>query len=309
MALPTRFTDLVGCELPLQLAPMAGIVTPELAAAVSEAGGLGMVPAGRRGLDALVRQLEATAALTDRPFGGGIVAEFLEPGMVEAVAQHVPVLELFWGAPDPALVPPGRVVGWQVGSVDEARAAVAVGCSYVAVQGVEAGGHVRGTLPLGELLPAVREAVEVPLVAAGGIGSAADVRAVFALGADAVRVGTRFVAAVESAAHDRYVELLSEAGPGDTVFTEAFAVGWPDAPHRVLGSALAAAEAAPPVVGRLGESDVPRFAVSAPTGAVTGTIEAMALYAGEGSTAHVTGRQAAAAIVGELLGLTDANRD
>ena len=301
-SLPTAFTELVGCELPLQLAPMTGIVTPALAAAVSNAGGLGMVPAGRRGVEPMRKQLDGVAALTSHPFGAGLLAEFLDDGLLELVAELAPVVELFWGEPDPALVPDGPIVGWQVGSPEHARAAVEAGCAYVVAQGVEAGGHVHGTTPLAELLPTVRAAVDVPVVAAGGIGSAETVREAFALGADAVRIGTRFVAAAESDAHDRYVELLSQAGDGDTVFTEAFGVGWPDAPHRVLASALAAAESAPDVVGRSGEQEIPRFFVSSPTRSVEGNIDAMALYAGEGSTRHVSGRVPAAEIIRELLG-------
>ena len=105
------------------------------------------------------------------------------------------------------------IVGWQVGDVDEAKAAVDVGCQYVIAQGVEAGGHVRGTIPLHELVPRVRDAVDVPVVAAGGIGTRADVARALALGADAVRVGTRFVAAAESAAHPA-VRRDAERGDG-----------------------------------------------------------------------------------------------
>ena len=88
--------------------------------------------------------------------------------------------------------------------MDEANAAVDAGCDYVVAQGVEAGGHVRGTTPLAELLPPVRAAVDVPVVAAGGIGTAAEVRAALDQGADAVRVGTRFLAAVEADVHPDY---------------------------------------------------------------------------------------------------------
>ena len=171
-------------------------------------------------------------------------------------------------------------------SVDEAKAAVDAGCRYVIAQGVEAGGHVRGHVPLAELLPAVRAAVDVPVVAAGGIGDAAAVRAAIALGADAVRVGTRFVATRESYAHPAYIDALVAADSDDSVLTEAFAVGWPDAPHRVLRSAIDAATAAPtdivgetvPQGGKV--TPMPRFGISSPTRDTTGDIGAMALYAG-----------------------------
>src|SRR5207248_6358838 len=110
-------------------------------------------------------------------------------------------------------------------------------------QGVEAGGHVRGSERVAALLPAVLDAVGVPVLAAGGVATAERVAELMALGADGVRVGTRFVVCPESAAHPRYVEaLIGARGEEDTVVTEWFGQGWEHAPHRVLRSALAAAQ-------------------------------------------------------------------
>ena len=109
-------------------------------------------------------------------------------------------------------------------------------------QGIEAGGHVRGTFGLLALLEQVLGAVDVPVVAAGGIGSGRAMAAVMAAGADGVRVGTRFLAVEEAEAHPDYVKALIDAEAQDTVYTEAFSVGWPDAPHRVLRSSLDAAQ-------------------------------------------------------------------
>jgi nitronate monooxygenase len=309
-----RFTELVGCRLPLQQAGMTRVTTPSLVAAVSEAGGLGMLGIGRPTRAAALAQLDEVLALTSRPVGATFIVRFLDGGVLETIAERLPVVELFWGWPEPDLVLPGVISGWQVGTVDEARAAVDAGCRYVVAQGVEAGGHVRGTVPLAELLPAVLDAVDVPVVAAGGIATAADVRRVLALGADAVRVGTRFVATDESDAHDRYVELLAGATGEDTVLTEAFGVGWPDAPHRVLASALAAAEASTSeVVARMTMPDgsvneIPRFGTTPPNRATAGELDALALYAGTG-VAAVTGRERAADVVAELTaGLGDGPR-
>jgi nitronate monooxygenase len=307
---PTGFTDLIGCTVPIQLAAMSGVVTPELAVAVSDAGGLGMLAVGRRSYDQMASQIEAVLARTDRPVGAGFIVEFLDRDTVAAVAERLPVLEFFWGDPDPSLVAgacAGRIVGWQVGSADEAKAAVDAGCRYVVAQGVEAGGHVRGTVGLAALLPAVRATVghEVAVVAAGGIATADDVRAAFDAGADAVRVGTRFVAATESAAHPGYVDALISAGDDATELTTAFAVGWPDAPHRVLRSAVSAARRGSDIVGSMpgpdgGRRDVVRWFVSPPTIDYTGDIDAMALYAGA-HLSPITRRRAAADIVAELL--------
>lgn len=302
----TRFTDLVGVEHPIQLAPMSRAVTASLAAAVSNLGGLGMLAMGRSSAAAAHRQIDDVLAITDRPVGAGFIHLFLDRGAWEAAAERLPVVEVFWGPPEPALVAAGSLVGWQVGSVDEAKAAVDAGCAYVIAQGVEAGGHVRATAPLAEILPAVRAAVDVPVVAAGGIGIAADVRRALLLGADAVRVGTRFVATVESDAHDHYVQRLVDASAADTVLTERFDVGWPDAPVRVLASSLAAAQAADdgPVATITAvdgtTTDLPRFTTTPPTRATTGNLDALPLYAGT-SVDAVHARQSATDVMTELI--------
>ena len=233
----TRFTELVGCRLPFQLAVLGGVGTTGLAAAVIDAGGLGMVPHG-------VPPPQA------RPCGVGFLVPFVPPpGEVTEAARGIAVAEFFWGRPDPDLVRAahagGALASWQVGSVDEARTAEAAGCDLVVAQGVEAGGHVRGTTPLDRLLAEVLSAVGVPVVAAGGIGSAARVAGLLASGADGVRVGTRFLVAPECNAHPAYVDALIAAGPEDTVLTEHFDEDghWPGV-VRVLRASLQAAERA-----------------------------------------------------------------
>jgi NAD(P)H-dependent flavin oxidoreductase YrpB (nitropropane dioxygenase family) len=108
------------------------------------------------------------------------------------------------------------LVSWQVGSAEEARAAVGAGCDQVVAQGTEVGGHVRGRMSLLPLLSEVLDAVDVPVLAEGGIGDARALAAVLAAGADGARIGTRFVAARESGAHPRYVDALIAARPEDT---------------------------------------------------------------------------------------------
>jgi nitronate monooxygenase len=191
----TRFTDLVGCALPLQLAAMGGVGTTELAAAVVAAGGLGMVPhrvspaAGACGVNFLVPFNPSTDQITE-------------------AAATSRVVEFFYGDPRADLIRAvhagGALAGWQVGSADEAVAAEASGCDYIVVQGTEAGGHVRGNQPLDEVLMAARTAVRVPLVAAGGVTTGHRFAEVMRLGADAVRVGTRFVTCPESGAPRTY---------------------------------------------------------------------------------------------------------
>jgi NAD(P)H-dependent flavin oxidoreductase YrpB (nitropropane dioxygenase family) len=302
----SRFCDLVGCRLPIQQAPLTRVGTPALAAAVADAGGLGMLSIGRQSADAVHRDVDEVLARTTGPVGACFIVRFLDPALVEEVAERLPVVEFFWGWPEPSVVPDGVVTGWQVGSVDEALAAVDSGCGYVVAQGVEAGGHVRGSVALADLVPAVREAVgDVAVVAAGGIGTAADVRAALDGGADAVRVGTRFVAALEADAHPSYVEALIAADGDDTVLGETFSVGWPDAPTRALAFSVAAAEVdGPDPVGHMlladgSRADLRRRGPTPPTTATTGQIQAMPHYAGMGVGA-VTGRAPAADIVAEL---------
>jgi NAD(P)H-dependent flavin oxidoreductase YrpB (nitropropane dioxygenase family) len=213
---------------------MGGVGTPELAAAVAAAGGLGMIRD---------RGFEPPSGVC----GTNFVTAF-EPDVdqVAEAAGTSGLVEFFYSDPRADLVKvvhaQGALAGWQVGSAAEARAAEEVGCDYVVAQGIEAGGHVRGTEPLEQVLASVCEAVAVPVVAAGGVATAERFADVMSLGADGVRVGTRFVVCSESGAHPGYVEaILDASGESPTVLTEWFAEGWENAPHRVLRSALDAA--------------------------------------------------------------------
>jgi NAD(P)H-dependent flavin oxidoreductase YrpB (nitropropane dioxygenase family) len=305
----TSFTKLVGVTAPIQLAGMGGMTTVDLVAAVANAGALGMfgaamVPAAV--LDAVLQQLSSR---TRGAFGVNFLMPFLDPEAVAVAARRARVVEFFYADPDPRLVERARAFGalssWQVGSLEEAVAAERAGCDFVVVQGAEAGGHVRGASSLLPLLSRVLDRVRVPVVAAGGIATARSLAAVLASGCGAARIGTRFVASAESGAHPEYVKALLAADATDTCLTEAFSGMWPNAPHRVLRSAVAAAEdLSDDVVGEMreGESALPiqRFSVIPPTRTTTGRIDAMALYAGE-SVANVAAVQPAAEIVAELV--------
>jgi nitronate monooxygenase len=306
--LSTRFTALVGCSVPIQQAGMGGVAGPGLAGAVAAAGALGMIGGARIPAPVLTQLLDELRAKAPGAVGVNILMPFLDPACVEVAASRVRVVEFFYASPDPALIrmvhAGGALACWQIGSEDEASAAADAGADLIVAQGMEAGGHVRGTLGLLPLLDRVLGAVAVPVIAAGGLATARSVAAVLAAGADAARVGTRFVVAEESDAHPRYQDALLQAQSGDTVLTEAFSVMWPNAPHRVLRSAVEAATAHPSdQVGEMmlgGERwPLPRFAVPTPTRQTTGAIEAMALYAGQG-VGGVAARQPAAAIVREL---------
>ena len=304
----TAFTELVGCELPLQLAGMGGYTDPALIAAVCEAGGFGMLGLGGAPAQFVEPILEAMTAATDKPFGVNFLMPFLDRDAVSIAATRCRFVEFFYDDPDASLVElvhgGGALAGWQVGSAREARAAADAGCDVVIAQGTEAGGHVRGTKPLDAVLADVVSAVSVPVVASGGIGTADRVKAVLEAGASAARIGTRFLAAAESVAHPDYIAALIAASSDDTVITTAFGVGWPDAPHRVLRSSLQAAQAATEdVIGtmKMGPMDAPVMRLSPPWPQkdTTGNVAAMSMYAGT-SVDAVTKRQPAAEIVAEL---------
>jgi len=305
------FTDLLGCALPLQQAPMGAVATVALAAAVANAGGVGMLSTDHVEPPALAAMLEGLRARTPGVFGVNVLIPFLDdPSLVEiATARGARLVEFFYGAPDHALVDlvhrGGGLAGWQVGSRDEAIAARDAGCDLVVAQGIEAGGHVRGRLGLLPLLAEVLDAVSCPVVAAGGIGTARAVAAVLAAGASAVRVGTRFVAAAESGAHPLYVDALIAASAEDTILTEAFSRSWPNAPHRVLRSCVEAAarfdgDVVAEIVSDGGRRPVHRWAGTEPSRDTVGAIEAMALYAGQ-SVGAVHRVEPAAEIIRQLM--------
>ena len=160
MSIATRFTDLFGCRHPLQQAGIGRLATPGLAVAVAAAGGLGMLSA-TIGHDALAAQLDAVPR-TRWSASTSWCRSSTRPRW-RRPRREAPYVEFFWGAPDHGLVDvvhsEGARAGWQVGSAGEARAAQEAGCEVIVAQGIEAGGHVRGTVGLLPLLEEVRTAV------------------------------------------------------------------------------------------------------------------------------------------------------
>jgi len=221
----------LGVELPVVQAGMGGgISRHELAAAVSEAGGLGTIAVN--GGRAIRRELAAARALTGKPVAVNVLLPFARRDWFEAAAE-ADVVVTFWGRPR------RRTAGaWlhQCGSLAEARAAQAAGADAVIVQGVEAGGHVRGTIPALQLLEEVRAALspDYPLLLAGGVAEPDEVRTALEAGATAAVAGTRFLLSEESRAHALYKERLLAAD--ETLLTDLFGAGWP-APHRVVPNA------------------------------------------------------------------------
>ena len=204
-----------------------GLAGHQLAAAVSAAGGLGTI--GFLAPDDLRSEIAAARRLSDRPLAVNLLLPFARRGHFEA-ASEADVVVTFWGSPKRQT---SKIWIHQCGSVEEALAAREAGADAVIAQGVEAGGHVRGTVPAVQLLARVRGAVpdDYPVLSAGDVADASDVKARLDAGAEAVVCGTRFLMTEESGAHSTYKARLVEAR--ETIVTELFGAGWP-APHRVV---------------------------------------------------------------------------
>jgi nitronate monooxygenase len=235
----------LGVELPVVQAGMGGgISRHELAAAVSEAGGLGTIAVN--GAESIRRELAAARALTGRPLAVNVLLPFARRDWFEAAAE-ADVVVTFWGKPRRRT---GGVWLHQCGSVAEAQRAQAVGADGVIVQGVEAGGHVRGETPGLQLLEETRRTLppDYPVLPAGGIAEKGDVRGALDAGATAAVAGTRFLLSEESRAHALYKERLLAAE--ETILTDLFGAAWP-APHRVVPNAATAHWGDPPRLNRL----------------------------------------------------------
>jgi NAD(P)H-dependent flavin oxidoreductase YrpB (nitropropane dioxygenase family) len=316
----TALCERVGIELPIIQAPMGGAAGPALAAAVSNAGGLGMLALSRADIEIVRTRIRETRALTSRPFGVNLILEFpQEERLAVCLDQGVAVISFFWR--DPASLVPrakagGAIVLHTVGSADEAKRAVDCGVDIVVAQGWEAGGHVRGMVATMPLVPIVVDAIKpTPVVAAGGIADGRGLAAALALGAAGAWIGTRFLASPEATIHSRYRELLLRASESDTVYLDnLFDVRWPNAPHRVLrNKTVETWEAAGRAASgqRPGEGEViatsrssgpiVRYQSYTPGADAEGDIDALSLWAGQG-VGLVSKVQPAGDIVREIAG-------
>jgi NAD(P)H-dependent flavin oxidoreductase YrpB (nitropropane dioxygenase family) len=297
--LRTALCDRLGIDVPIIQAPVGSAAGPELAAAVSEAGGLGMLALTWHSPEQARHSILRTRELTMRPFGANLVLDFPVADLLTVcLGEGVPVISTFWGDPAPVnarIRQAGALHMHTVGEVTEAADAIAGGVDVIVAQGWEAGGHIRGGTTTMALVPAVVDAVApVPVLATGGIADGRGVAAALALGAQGAMLGTRFLATVEAATHDVYRQHLTAATSADAVHTRCFDGGWPDAPHRALRNAtLRRWEAAgsPAAPGRPGEGDTiavdpagkahPRYEDLIPLPGMTGELADMAMYAGQ----------------------------
>ncbi len=259
-----HFMELFGLRIPIIQAPMDGPVTPDLAAAVTNAGALGSLPLTWLTADQVPTAIESVRAQTNGLFFGNYVLSF-EPKTYDlAIDAGVPAIQFSWGIPTAAMIDRLRErslpMGIQVTDADSAKQALDLGADFLVCQGIEAGGHVQAYQPLHAALEeALAVAGEVPVAASGGMATGHDIRRWISMGAAAAVLGTRFVATQESVAHPRYKQMLLDGTGGDTVFTVCLNKEWPNATHRIFRNdtfRMWNAAGCPPAGRRPGEHDV-----------------------------------------------------
>ena len=219
----TNIAKLLGIKYPIIQGGMAWVATAELAAAVSNAGALGIIGAGHMPPDALRAEIQKAKQLTDKPFGVNIMlmSPFVKEVMQVVVEERVPVVTTGAGNPGeyiPALKEIGTKVIPVVASVALAKRLERTGVDAIIAEGTESGGHI-GELTTMALVPQVVDAVSIPVIAAGGIGDSRGIAAAFALGAKGVQLGTRFVVSAECTAHENYKKAVIKTKDRSTTTT------------------------------------------------------------------------------------------
>lgn len=223
--LNSKICQLLNIKYPILQGGMAWVATAELAAAVSNAGGLGLIGAGHMPPDALKAEIRKAKELTDKPFGVNIMlmSPFVKEVMQVVIDERVSVVTTGAGNPGeyiPALREIGTKVIPVVASVALAKRLERVGVDAIIAEGMESGGHV-GEVTTMALVPQVVDAVSIPVIAAGGIGDARGVVAALALGAQGVQIGTLFAASTECTAHPNYKKAIIKARERSTIVTGA----------------------------------------------------------------------------------------
>lgn len=300
-ALHTPICDLLHCDYPVLQAGMGGVARAELVAAVVQAGGYGFLGMVREPPEMIAAEIRAVRARTGGLFGVNLIPSATDPDLFEAelavcLENRVHSLCFFWDVVPEAVAKAkaaGCLVLYQVGSVRDAEAAENAGADIIIAQGVEAGGHVRGTVSSLVLIPQIVHAVSIPVVASGGFASGESLIAALALGAQGIHCGTAFLATEESFAHSYHKRQVISAASEDTVYTDAFSINWPpNSPVRVLRNCITEdlgfhlTGHNPDDIRRVEiakEDDRPiyRYSTDSPLRNTTGNIEELALFAGQ----------------------------
>ena len=223
MSMKTRVTELLGIEVPVVQGAMARIADASLAGAVSEAGGLGIIACGGAPLDWVEEQVRIARSMTDKPIGANVMLMDPNAAQTAELLAKLRVDVITTGAGSPAnYMQLWKDAGIKVVPVVASSALAArmerLGADAVVAEGTEAGGHI-GELTTMALIPAVCDAVSIPVIAAGGIADGRGMAAAFALGAEGVQVGTRFLTVDECTISDAYKERVIAAKDADTIVT------------------------------------------------------------------------------------------
>jgi nitronate monooxygenase len=320
MSVRTAVCELFGIEFPIFNAGMGIGAGAPLAAAVSNAGGCGVVGSEGRTNYGLRNEIRRTRAMTSKPFGVNLIPDIAREGMIEAgIGEGPPIIVLFWGDPVRWIGEAHRngiKVLVQVGSVEEADVAASAGADAIIAQGYEAGGHVKATASLWANLPRIVDTVRpIPVLASGGISTGRGLAAVLMLGGQGISIGTRFVATHEAFASQEHKDRIVAARAEDTVYLDLFDGGFaPNAPHRVIRNKIVAeweAAGRPPIGKRPGEGTivgtvkrsggdlrVARYYSAMVTPQYSGDLEYAPLWCGE-----------SCALVGEIKPAADVVRD
>jgi len=248
----TRITELFGIRHPIMLAGMNCVTEPRLVSAVSNAGGLGVLATAHLAPEETRRQIKQIRELTDKPFGINqiLIMPRARENIEVAIKEKVPVINYSLGSPwfiEGVHEYGGKVIG-TVALVRHAIRAEQVGCDALSITGCEAGGHP-GDITSLVLIPIVASRVKVPLLAAGGFYDGRGLAAALVLGADAVSMGTRFIATKESNTHGNYKQLFLKATEQDTLFSDRF--GYAGVKGRVLKTKTTEARMGIPIIGGL----------------------------------------------------------
>lgn len=295
-----RLSEILKIEKPILSAPMAGAAGPDLVAAVCNAGGYGVIPLWGKSKEQVGSGIDALRQRTDRNFAVNLNLSFpYEEQLDMCIAKGVHGVSLFWGM-DPSAIGRAKAGGltvlMSVGTAEEARTAADAGADVIVAQGWEAGGHVWGQVSTMALIPAVVDAVKIPVVAAGGIADGRGMAAAMMLGASGVWIGTRLLASAEATIHEVYRDRILQASEADTQWAhDLYDVGWPDAPHRALSNSTSrgwvdAGRSGPgnrpneaEQIGQRPNGDpVVRYQSYTPLPETSGDVEAMSLWSGQG---------------------------
>ncbi|MCK5441451.1 MAG: nitronate monooxygenase [Maribacter sp.] len=294
-----KLTALLKIKYPIIQAPTGGVVSSELTAAVSNSGGLGAIPVTWTKGDALIKKIKDVQFRTNFPFFCNYVLD-MEPKTLGIILKAgVKIIQFSWGMPKEKEIKLIKsydaIMGIQVCDASSAKMAIKLGADYLVCQGMEAGGHVQGSRPLAKALERVLQVSgDIPVVVSGGIATGHKMREYMQMGAAGVIMGSRFVATLESSAHQDYKDSLVKATADDTVYTVCMSKNWPNATHRIIRNTtfdMWEEAGNPPEGQKPGEDDiiaiasdfkVKRYEPNAPNKNYKGDIEAMANYAGEG---------------------------